>query len=240
MAGYKVSYKLLHAQGGELKAAAKLLDGYAERVRQINGRLGSDNMLAPVRSNLQKLAAQLGESRGVLNNAGELLSKTVERYSGAETRQVKKVDAMKAHNRDFYKNPIVVASAGTAGGAAAVPPAAGAAPPPVINTTVNVTQNTVNIYNNIPADTAAPAADFIPAAIDIAPAAEIPVDTSTAGIAAGVLGGSAAVAGAVAAGMHLKKKRAQAAQASEDGGYRPEAELEQAIQRVRDLEDGET
>ena len=121
MAKYKVSYKVLRQQGEDMKAAAKLIDGYAERVNKIRGKLGSDNMLAEIRNNLQKLAAQLGESRAVLNTAGELLIKNVENYGGVEMRQVKKVDGMRAHNRDFYKNPVVVASAGgaAAGGAVA-------------------------------------------------------------------------------------------------------------------------
>lgn len=119
MAEYKVSYKVLGQQGEDMKAVAKMVDSYAERVAQINGKLGSDALLEQVRGNLQKLYTQLGESRSVLNTAGELLLKSVEGYTGAETRQVKKVDSMKAHNRDFYKNPVVVASAGGGAGGAA-------------------------------------------------------------------------------------------------------------------------
>ncbi|MDR1728470.1 MAG: hypothetical protein LBT74_11210 [Acidobacteriota bacterium] len=127
MAGYKVSYKVLRQQGEALKAVAKLVDGYAERVGQVGGKLGDGEMLAQVRTNLQKLREQLGESRAVLNTAGECLSKSVESYSGVETRQVKKVDGMKAHQRDFYKNPVVVASAG--GAAAGAATAAGMSAP---------------------------------------------------------------------------------------------------------------
>lgn len=118
MASYKVSYKLLKEQGESIKATAKLLDGYAQRIDSIKSKLGSDEMLSEIRSNLQKLNVQLNESRTVLNVAGELLVKNTEAYNNTEVRQVKKVDSIKAHNRDFYKNPVVVASAG-AGGAAA-------------------------------------------------------------------------------------------------------------------------
>ncbi len=124
MAGYKVSYKILRQQGESMKAAAKLVDGYAERISQISGKLGDDHLLAEVRQNLQKMRTQLGESRTVLNTAGELLIKTVDNYTGTEVRQVKKVDGFKAHNRDFYKKPIVVASVGGAAGGVAVGAAA--------------------------------------------------------------------------------------------------------------------
>ena len=143
MAKYKVSYKVLSKEAEELKAVAKLLDGYAQQVSQIQGRLGQTETLAAVRSNLQKLSAQLGESRAVLSTAGQILAKSVGSYTAAETRQVKKVDNLKAHNRDFYKNPVVVASVG---GAAAVPPTAGV--------TINAT--TVN-YTAAPEPAAAPA-----------------------------------------------------------------------------------
>ena len=117
MAGYKVSYEVLRQQGDKMKEIAKLIDGYTERVSQISSKLGNDEMLAEVRKNLQKLNTQFGESRVVLNTSGELLIKSVESYLGVETRQVKKVDGTRAHNRDFYKNPIVVASAGAGAGA---------------------------------------------------------------------------------------------------------------------------
>jgi len=143
MARYKVSYKILRQQGEDMKAVAKMIDGYADRVSKIRGRLGSDNMLAGIRNNLNQLGVQLGESRAILNTAGELLVKNVEGYGGAEIRQVKKVGGMRAHNRDFYKNPVVVASAaGAAGGAAAAGAASAAAP---ATTTINYTDNSVNV-----------------------------------------------------------------------------------------------
>jgi len=191
MAGYKVSYKVLKQQGDELKAAAKLLDGYAEKVSQISGKLGDDAMLAEVRKNLGKLHEQLGESRAILNTAGEFLNKSVESYTGAEIRQVKKVDGTKAHSRDFYKNPVVVASAGgaAAGGAAAgvaatsaggVGGSAGAATPvsstsaPPVTTTTSTESNTVTYTDNsvnITYATPAPDAAAVPAGITAAPSA---------------------------------------------------------------------
>lgn len=114
MASYKVSYKMLSQQGEEMKTVAKLIDGYAEQVNQVAGKLSEGDMMSEARTNLQKLREQLIESKVVLNTAGEFLTKSVDNYTGVELRQVKKVDGMRAHNRDFYKNPVVVASAGGA------------------------------------------------------------------------------------------------------------------------------
>lgn len=248
MAGYKVSHKVLRQQGEDIKAVAKLVDGYADRVGQIRGKLGSDGLLAEVRSNLQKLQTQLGESRTVLNTAGEFLVKTVESYTGVETRQVKKVDSTRAHNRDFYKNPVVVASAGGAAGGAVAAAAVGTASsaPTPSNTVVNYTDNSVNILSSTsesPSDALASAARpavnaDVPYASGAVPAsAKVPSSAAAVGVAAV---GGAAVAGAVAGGIHLKKKRdaekANKVSESLNNTYDPEAELEKAIAHVRALE----
>ncbi|CVK18713.1 hypothetical protein [Sporomusa sphaeroides] len=214
MAKYKVSYKVLSKEAEELKAVAKLLDGYAQQVSQIQGRLGQTETLAAVRSNLQKLSAQLGESRAVLSTAGQILAKSVGSYTAAETRQVKKVDNLKAHNRDFYKNPVVVASVG---GAAAVPPTAGV--------TINAT--TVN-YTAAPEPAAAPAVNS---------AAAGPGTGSADMAGAGGLGAMAG-AGAAMGALRLKKQREE--EAAEKTGVpaadTPEAQLEKALERMRLLE----
>lgn len=225
MASYKISYKMLAKQGEEIKAVAKLVDGYAERVTQIRGKLGEDQMLAEVRGNLQKLHTQLGESRAVLSTAGELLTKSVQAYTSTETRQVKKVDSLKAHNRDFYKNPVVVASAGTVGGAAvsasvaAAPAAATATPSQSSATTINYTDNSTNIQYTAAAESPAAAAQttvtpvaasasYHPQATPAAASsAKIPSAAGTAGIGAGagVVGGAIG-AGAVMGVKHLLDK----------------------------------
>ena len=269
MAGYKVSYKVLRKQGDEMKAAAKLVDGYAERVAQIIGKLGDDAMFSEVRGNLQKLRTQLGESRAVLNTAGELLVKSVESYGGAEVRQVKKVDGMKAHNRDFYKNPIVVASAGGAAGGAvaagAVSASASASAPPPTATTINYTDNSVNtIYAG--AEPAAADVQAIPmtqagVVRTNSVSADVPMPSgavngvtapspgdkasSGAAVAAGVgaLGGAAVAGGAVLGKAQLKKKRGEQKE-SEEINAAPEednldAQLQAALERVRNLNEEE-
>ena len=292
MAKYRVSYQVLRKQGEDMKAVARMVDGYAEKVGKVRGKLGSDNMLAEIRNNLQKLSAQLLESRAVINTAGELLIKNVEDYGGAETRQVSKIDAMKAHNRDFYKRPVAVASAGggrgggggggtsaysgaSPGSPGASPGGAGVSnePAPAPTTNVNYTDNSVNVtYNAEPAEYAAqPMPDLAPASAGtvreappqqpVAPGSAAPQPAGAHPTAAGApardaaviggsaLGGAAAASGAILGGMGLKKRNAKKSQARdsidesgepEDDDYDPEAELAEAIRRVRDLENEDT
>lgn len=243
MAKYKVSYKVLSEQGKELKNVAKLVNTYGEKVTAIRGRLGDDQMLAEVRNNLTKFTQQMEESRAVLNLAGELLSKSVESYTQTESRGVKKVDNTKAHKRDFYKNPVVVASAGGA--------AAG-----VTNNTVNYTETTNVTYNAAPAATAATDAAPTytetytePVAVSAAPAATVAAEQPAAtgmgagaaaaiGAGAGVVGGVIATGGAMGA-AHLKKERdaEKRARTDNDDTYDPEEALEAAIKRVQSLEE---
>ena len=257
MARYKVSYKVLREQGEELKAAAKLMDGYTERVNQIRGKLGSDEMLASVRNNLQKLAVQMGESRAIINMAGGVLTQSVEGYATLENRQVKKVDALKAHNRDFYKNPVVVASAGgaaaggsAAGTAASANTAAGtatAAGP----TTVEYTQNnTVINYSVSPeaANTSAntPAVSFAaPSSAGAGTAAAGAGAQKSAAVGAGIAAGAGALGAAAGAGAayaagRVKKRRDEQKKTGTEKADAPpeddpEVQLAQAIERVKRL-----
>lgn len=249
MAKYKVSYKVLGEQGETLKNTAKMMDDYAQRVTNINSRLGSDQMLASVRTNLQKLAVQLGESRAIINMAGEVLTKNVGGYTALEKRQVTKVDGLKAHNRDFYKNPVVVASAGGAAGGMAGGASAGAAPTPMTatvappsaapavaqpgDTTLNYTENNTYVtYNAAPEQPAAPAA-----AGNVAPIKTPPGSGLGAAAVAGIGVGSAALgaAGAFGAGQikkHAEGKRAKQAPV-QPTDEQLEDQLEQAMARVR-------
>jgi hypothetical protein len=266
MPRYKVSYKILRQQGDDMKAAAKLVDGYSERIAQVSSKLGVGDLLAQVRTNLGKLREQLGESRTVLNTAGEFLVKTVDNYTGVEIRQVKKADSTKAHNRDFYKNPVVVASVG---GAAAGGAVTAAAPTPATPaTTVNYTDNSVNVsyvaVDSAPVATPIDSAPAVaqsavvntamtPASSSSAPAAA-PAETQTAktglGNLAGIAAGAGAAGGALAAGAvigvkHLmdenKKDKTETPENSQqsdtEDAYDPEAQLAAALERVRKLEE---
>ena len=116
---YKVSYKVVSEQGEQLKNTAKDMDNYITQINQIVSKLGNDELLVSVREDLKKFGKQLEEEKTILNLAGQILSEIVQSYSGAEKKSVQKVDKAKAHNRDFYKRPVAVASAGSATATAA-------------------------------------------------------------------------------------------------------------------------
>ncbi len=247
MPSYKVSYKILRQQGEDMKAVAKLIDGYSERVAQVSGKLGEGDLLAQVRTNLGKLREQLTESRTVINTAGEFLTKTVDSYTGVELRQVKKADSTRAHNRDFYKNPVVVASVG---GAAQV-----SAPVSAPTPTVNYTDNSVNVSYVAaePVPASAPVVDTVaapvietvsaPVVAPVIPEAANANAPGLAGIAAGAgVAGGVIGAGAVIGVKHLvdehnKDKAAENQQPKPRDGYDPEEELKKALKRVKDLEE---
>ncbi|MDR0355925.1 MAG: hypothetical protein LBJ64_09380 [Deltaproteobacteria bacterium] len=238
MAGYKVSFKILRQQGESMKAVAKTIDGFADQLTKISGKLGTDDLLAEVRNNLKKLNAQLTESQTKLGRAGDLLVKTVEKYIGTEKRQVKKSGGTKAHNRDFYKRPVAVASVAVTS-----------------TTTVNYVDQSTHIgsVSVSAAPDVAPAPSVEPAAVPqpamaeptpVAPAspagAESPGSMAGGAIATGALGGIAAAMGGLKLKEHAdaKKEAAEKAAAEVDESD-PEAELQRAIQRVRDLENAD-
>lgn len=114
---YKISYKVAAEQAEQLKNIAKDMDNYVNQLNQIVGKLGNDELLQSVRNDLNKFKKQLEEEKTVLNLASSVISDVIRSFSGVEKKSVGKVDKAKAHNRDFYKRPVAVASAG--GGAAA-------------------------------------------------------------------------------------------------------------------------
>lgn len=113
---YKISYKVASQQAEQLKNIAKDMDNYVNQINQIVGKLGNDELLQSVRNDLNKFKKQLEEEKTVLNLAGSVIADVIQSFSGVEKKSVGKVDKAKAHNRDFYKRPVSVASAG--GGAA--------------------------------------------------------------------------------------------------------------------------
>nr|MCR5356503.1 hypothetical protein [Lachnospiraceae bacterium] len=111
---YKVSYKVVAQQGEQLKNIGKEMDNYITQVNQIVSKLGSDVLLQEVRGDLNKFKQQLEEEKTIFNLAGQIITDILQGYSGTEKKSVSKVDKAKAHNRDFYKRPVSVASAGSA------------------------------------------------------------------------------------------------------------------------------
>jgi hypothetical protein len=258
MTKYKVSYGVLSEQGKELKAIGKLMDQYTQQVVQITGKLGQDQTFSLIKQNLIKLSQQLGESRAIINLAGEVLSQNVEGYATLETRQVNKIDSLKAHNQDFYKKPVIVASVvGAVSGVTTAGATPTGAPMGAGATTINYTEN--NTYINAAPESSTQITSPTPSTLSSSTLPHSSLDavdsimvqppltsetstSATKGIAAG-----AAVLGAVAgAGLthvvgQTKKRRSRSE--GTDGVVEneieedPEIELTRAIERVKNLRD---
>ena len=189
---YKISYKVVSEQGEALKKTAKDMDNYINQLDQITSKLGNDELFQSVREQLKKFRQQLEEERTVLNLAGQVITEVIQSYTGAEKKNVSKVDKAKAHNRDFYKRPVAVASAGGAsagavagGGSVNVAAAASS----VTNTTV--IHNTTNVVSSSPSPSGG-ATTSVP----VTPVASS-VGATTGGV--GIGEGAAAAAGALGA-----------------------------------------
>ncbi|MDR0620662.1 MAG: hypothetical protein LBJ61_02100 [Deltaproteobacteria bacterium] len=206
MAGFKVSYKILREQGEGMKNVSKTFDKYMDEIAKISSHLGTEEMLAQVRSNLGKLQDQLSQVSELLFMAGDVLVKAVEKYSGTEKRQVKRTSGTKAHSRDFYKRPVVVVPAGSSS--------------TTTTTTTNtyVDQSTHVTYNTttgaMPATdySSGPGGSFGAGSVDsVGPvgAAAAAAHTSIDAGDASKLAGAAAlgVVGAATLGLHQKDKR---------------------------------
>jgi len=214
---YKVSYKVVSEQGEQLKNIAKEMDNYINRLNQIVSKLGNDELLQSVRGDLNKFKQQLEEEKTILNLAGQVITDVVQNYTGVEKKSVGKVDKAKAHNRDFYKRPVAVASAG--GGAAAG--AASAAGATFTSSSVNVSSvsssqtisSTTNVFGGATSGMTGAAASAATAATAAASGMTAKGASMVGGIAAAV--GSVAAAGGAIAGADLMEKKKAAKKKSE-------------------------
>ena len=136
MASVKVSAHSLEQQKKEYEKAVKNLDNALEQIKKVNASLGKDAMLDGVRQALTKLAASLETRAGVILLMTKALEQSNEKYTAAQKKAVTKSNQFRAHNRDFYGNPVVVtvvaggagATAGALSGAAAVAETTGTTP----------------------------------------------------------------------------------------------------------------
>ncbi|MBQ9550791.1 MAG: hypothetical protein IJU87_08260 [Lachnospiraceae bacterium] len=185
---YKVSYKVVSEQGGQLKAVAKDMDNYVTEINGIVSKLGNDELLQSVRNDLNKFRQQLEEEKTVLNFAGQVIVDAMQSYTSVEKKSVAKVDKAKAHNRDFYKRPVSVPSAGTAATGAVAGAVGSGSSGSAVSPGV-VTTNTTTIYNTEILG-AAPAAAAVETAAngmgDVAITAAVGAVAAAAGAAAGV------------------------------------------------------
>ena len=188
---YKVSYKVVSEQGEQLKAVARDMDNYVTELSGIVSRLGNDELLQSVRNDLNKFRQQLEEEKTVLNLAGQVIVDAMQSYTSVEKKCVAKVDKAKAHNRDFYKRPVSVASAGGAvtGAVAGAASSGSTGSAGYQSVTNNMTSSTTSIYNTEILG-AAPAAAAVETAAngmgDVAVTAAVGAVAAAAGAAAGV------------------------------------------------------
>lgn len=208
---YKVSYKVVSEQGEQLKNIAKEMDNYVSRLNQIVSKLGNDELLQSVRSDLNKFKQQLEEEKTVLNLAGSIIADVIQNYTGVEKKSVGKVDKAKAHNRDFYKRPVAVASA-EGGATAGAATAAGAT---FTSSSLNVSSvssshsisSTTNVFGGVATGGAGAAASMATAATSAAKDMTAKGASMAGGIAAAA-GSVAAAGGAIAGADLLEKKKA--------------------------------
>lgn len=136
MASVKVSAHSLEQQKKEYEKAVKNLDNALEQIKKVNASLGKDAMLDGVRQALTKLAASLETRAGVILLMTKALEQSNAKYTAVQKKAVTKSNQFRAHNRDFYGNPVVVtvvaggagATAGALSGAAAVAETTGTTP----------------------------------------------------------------------------------------------------------------
>lgn len=136
MASVKVSAHSLEQQKKEYEKAVENLDNALEQIKKVNASLGKDAMLDGVRQALTKLAASLEARAGVILLMTKALEQSNAKYTAAQKKAVTKSNQFRAHNRDFYGNPVVVtvvaggagATAGALSGAAAVAETTGTTP----------------------------------------------------------------------------------------------------------------
>ena len=154
MASVKVSAHSLEQQKKEYEKAVKNLDNALEQIKKVNASLGKDAMLDGVRQALTKLAASLETRAGVILLMTKALEQSNAKYTAAQKKAVTKSNQFRAHNRDFYGNPVVVTvvakgagvTAGALSGAAAVAETTGTTPAAsnVASGTVTDASNTVS------------------------------------------------------------------------------------------------
>ena len=164
MASVKVSAHSLEQQKKEYEKAVKNLDNALEQIKKVNVSLGKDAMLDGVRQALTKLAASLETRAGVILLMTKALEQSNAKYTAAQKKAVTKSNQFRAHNRDFYGNPVVVtvvaggagATAGALSGAAAVAETTGTTP-----AASNVASGTVTDASNAVSGTVTDASNVV-------------------------------------------------------------------------------
>lgn len=250
MAYVKTSVDTLNQQKREYEKAVKNLDNALEQIKKVNHSLGNDAMLEEVRNGLSKLSASLETRAGVLLSMTKVLEQSGEKYTATQKKAVTKSNQFRAHNRDFYGNPVAVtaATATTAAAATAATASSASGVDSSIQTespnTERGTSTTITQVSEHARNTAAPKVDVAgvsePAEGEITGA----VDTGSFAPGANVFVAGAAAAGAVAGaaiggiaggavGALVKSEQKKTEQKKQEPSTDIETQLEAARERLR-------
>lgn len=250
MASIKISVDNLNQQKREYEKAVKNLDNALEQIKKVNHSLGNDAMLEEVRNGLSKLSASLETRAGVLLSMTKVLEQSGEKYTATQKKAVTKSNQFRAHNRDFYGNPVAVtaATATTAAAATAATASSASGVDSSIQTespnTERGTSTTITQVSEHARNTAAPKVDVAgvsePAEGEITGA----VDTGSFAPGANVFVAGAAAAGAVAGaaiggiaggavGALVKSEQKKTEQKKQEPSTDIETQLEAARERLR-------
>lgn len=252
MASIKISVDNLNQQKREYEKAVKNLDNALEQIKKVNHSLGNDAMLEEVRNGLSKLSASLETRAGVLLSMTKVLEQSGEKYTATQKKAMTKSNQFRAHNRDFYGNPVAVTAATATTAAAAT--AATASSASGVDSSIQIespntergTSTTITQVSEHARNTAAPKVDVagvsepaegeITGAVDtgsFAPGANVFVaGAAAAGAVAGAaIGGIAG--GAVGALVKSEQKKPKTTQIKQEPSTDIETQLEAARERLR-------
>ncbi len=189
MAYVKTSVDTLNQQKREYEKAVKNLDNALEQIKKVNRSLGKDVMLEGVRNALTKLSASLETRAGVLLLMTKALEQSGEKYTASQKKAVAKSNQFRAHNRDFYGNPVVV----TAATATATATASATASASGVDSSIPITsQNTENVPVQTDSEIRSAAYTESGSSTDVSQASEYARNTAAPEAAGGWASGPAA------------------------------------------------
>ncbi len=158
MGAVKISVKALAPEKAVFSNAAKNARDVIETVKNAQRSIGSDRMFDEARRSLARLAELIEKRARTLEALTDALEAASVSYGNAQSQGVKAVTELKAHNTDFYGNPVHVSAASGAAAAAAgtaaystetgAVSAQGAAAAPAGDTVINNYEENIYITNN--------------------------------------------------------------------------------------------
>jgi len=102
VAGYKISYKILHEQGHEYTAISKEVGMLSEDLLAVQKQLSEHTMMDSVRTSLSLLINQVKEIQITMKTAGDKLVTITEKYQSSETKVKETITQTGVSKKDFY------------------------------------------------------------------------------------------------------------------------------------------